>query len=189
MYERLTKHPTDGVLKKAILAGVLLLVVSIPGVIWSLEFSNYPGGLDETQLGFDGEYIRECFSQMSQMEMSSFIMGNLFDYVFMVSYGLLLASTSLILSRRLGHRVLRKIGITVSILGVLAAFSDAAENLFIISMAVNPQYFPGWLALPHSLFAHIKFNLMYLTGGWILLALLFNSVDFILQKTSWLSTR
>ena len=172
----LTENPSERTLKRSLIAGFLLLVVSAPAIIWLLESSNYPGGLDETQLGFDGEYIRACFSTMSEEELTTFILGNLADYVFMVSYGVVLSCASLLLSRKLNDSRLRKIGLTISLLGVLAALSDAAENVFIISMAVNPQYFPGWLAIPHSLFAHLKFNCMYITSGWILLATLIHGV-------------
>ena len=172
----LTENPSERTLKRSLIAGFLLLVVSAPAIIWLLESSNYPGGLDETQLGFDGEYIRACFSTMSEEELTTFILGNLADYVFMVSYGVVLSCASLLLSRKLNDSRLKKIGLTISLLGVLAALSDAAENVFIISMAVNPQYFPGWLAIPHSLFAHLKFNCMYITSGWILLAVLIHGV-------------
>jgi hypothetical protein len=172
----LTENPSERTLKRSLIAGFLLLVVSTPAIIWLLESSNYPGGLDETQLGFDGEYIRACFSTMSEEELTTFILGNLADYVFMVSYGVVLSCASLLLSRKLNDSRLRKIGLTISLLGVFAALSDAAENVFIISMAVNPQYFPGWLAIPHSLFAHLKFNCMYITSGWILLSTLIHGV-------------
>ena len=172
----LTENPSERTLKRSLIAGFLLLVVSAPAIIWLLESSNYPGGLDETQLGFDGEYIRACFSTMSEEELTTFILGNLADYIFMVSYGVVLSCASLLLSRKLNDSRLIKIGLTISLLGVLAALSDAAENVFIISMAVNPQYFPGWLAIPHSLFAHLKFNCMYITSGWILLAVLIHGV-------------
>jgi len=65
----------------------------------------------------------------------------------------------------------QKTGFIVSILGVIAAVSDGIENVFIILMASDPLGFPGWLAIPHSLFAHIKFKLMYLSFLWIALAL------------------
>ena len=184
MLNRLFLRPSNGTLKKAIIIGVLLLTVSAPTVIWTLEASNYPGSLDKTQLGFDSEYIRECFSTMNEREMSSFILGNLFDYVFMASYAALLSSSSLLLSRRLTHPLLNKIGYAISLMGVLAALSDAAENVFIISMAVNPKYFPSWLALPHSLFAHTKFTLMYITAGWILIVALIQCINLVHRMVS-----
>jgi hypothetical protein len=184
MLNLLSERPTEKRLKRYLLCGLILLTISTPAVIWTLEASNYPGGLEETQLGFDGEYIRDCLNTMTEGEITFFILGNLFDYIFMVSYGLLLSSASLFLSRRLPHQKLRKVGNVVSIIGVIAALSDAAENIFIISMAANPQHFPGWLVIPHSLFAHLKFNLMYISAGWIALAVLLLSINWILGKTA-----
>lgn len=184
MLNILSERPTEKRLKIYLLCGLILLAISTPAVIWTLKASNYPGGLEETQLGFDGEYIRDCLNTMTERENTFFILGNLFDYIFMVSYGLLLSSASLLLTRRLPHQKLRKVGYVVSIIGVIAALSDAVENIFIISMAANPQHFPSWLAIPHSLFAHLKFNLMYISAGWIALAVLLLSINWILGKTA-----
>ncbi len=185
VYDHLTETPSDRRLRTLLIASIGLLVVSAPTVIYLLELSNYPGDLEETQLGFDGEYIRLCFSNMSGTDISFFIMGNLVDYLFMVSYGTLLFSSSLILSRRLrkGSRG-RKIGYTVSILGLLAGCCDGLENIFLLSMASNPIDFPSWLALPHSLFANIKFDLMYITSAWILFAFAYVVVRWILKPRS-----
>lgn len=172
VYDRLADTPSDRRLRTLLVTSIGLLIVSVPTVFYLLGLSNYPGELEATQLGFDGEYIRSCFSSMSGADMSFFIMGNLADYIFMASYGALLFSSSLILTRKIRKDSLwRKIGYTVSILGLLAACCDGLENIFILSMASNPTGFPGWLAIPHSLFATIKFDLMYIAMGWIPLAL------------------
>jgi len=168
-----------------LVASIGFLVVSAPTVIYLLELSNYPGELEATQLGFNGEYIRSCFSIMSGADVSFFIMGNLVDYLFMVSYGALLFSSSLIISRRLRQGSLgRKVGYTASILGLLAACCDGLENVFLLSMASNPIDFPSWLAIPHSLFASMKFDLMYVASAWILLALAYVVVRWILKPRS-----
>ena len=168
-----------------LVASIGFLVVSAPTVIYLLELSNYPGELEATQLGFNGEYIRSCFSNMSGADVSFFIMGNLVDYLFMVSYGTLLFSSSLILSRRLRQGSLgRKVGYAASILGLLAACCDGLENVFLLSMASNPIDFPSWLAIPHSLFASMKFDLMYVASAWILLALAYVVVRWILKPRS-----
>jgi hypothetical protein len=185
VYDRLTDTPSDRRLWALLVASIGLLVVSVPAVLYLLELSNYPGELEATQLGFDGEYIRSCFSDMSGADVSFFIMGNLVDYLFMVSYGVLLFSSSLILSRRLRQGSLgRKAGYTASILGLLAACCDGLENVFLLSMASNPIDFPGWLAIPHSLFASIKFDLMYVASAWILVALAYVVVRWILKPRS-----
>jgi hypothetical protein len=184
-YDHLTDTLSNRRLWTLLVTSISLLVVSAPTVIYLLELSNYPGDLEATQLGFDGEYIRLCFSEMSGADVSFFIMGNLVDYLFMASYGALLFSSSLILSRRLTQGSLgRKVGCTASILGLIAACCDGLENVFLLSMASNPTGFPGWLAIPHSLFASIKFDLMYVASAWILLALAYVVVRWILKPRS-----
>lgn len=185
VYDQLSDTPSDRKLRTILVASIGLLVVSVPAVIYLLELSNYPGELEATQLGFDGEYIRQCFRDMSGADVSFFIMGNLVDYLFMVSYGTLLFSSSLILSRRLRQGSLgRRVGYTASILGLLAACCDGLENVFLLSMASNPIDFPSWLAIPHSLFASIKFDLMYIASAWILIALAYVVVRWILKPRS-----
>ena len=182
LYDHLTNTPSDWRLRTLLVTSIGLLIVSTPTVIYLLELSNYPGDLEATQLEFNSEYIRSCFSDMSKADLSFFIMGNLADYLFMVSYGTLLFSLSLILSRRLRDGSLeKKVGYITSILGILAACCDGLENLFLLSMASNPIDFPSWLAIPHSLFANIKFDLMYITSGWILLALAYIAVRWALK--------
>ena len=178
----LIEKPIGKTLKRTLLFGIILLVVTAPVIIQMLESTNFPGTLDETQLGFNGEYIRECFSTMTEKDISNFILANIVDYFFMISYAAMLTSMSLLLTRRLNDPRLRKIGLIISLLGTVAALSDAAENIFIISMATNPLHFPAWLAIPHSLFAHIKFNLMYITAGWIGIATLLLLSKWIQQK-------
>lgn len=182
VYDHLSDTPSDRRLRTLLVTSIGLLVVSVPTVIYLLELSNYPGDLEATQLGFDGEYIRLCFSDMSGADFSFFIVGNLVDYLFMVSYGALLFSSSLILSRRLRQGSLgRKVGYAASILGLLAACCDGLENVFLLSMASNPTDFPGWLAIPHSLFATTKFDLMYIASAWILISLAYVVVRWILK--------
>ena len=179
----LNERPAERTLRRTLLLGILLLVIAAPATIWVLELSNFPGTLDETQLGFDGEYIRACFSTMTGRDLSYFVLANLVDYLFMVSYAAVLTSAALLLTRRLRHPRLRGMGLAVSLAGALAALSDAAENVFIISMAADPLNFPGWLAIPHSLFAHLKFNLMYVAAGWIGLTALLGLVTWIRGRT------
>jgi hypothetical protein len=157
-----------------LVGSIALIILSAIMVINLLSASNYPGELEHTQLGFDAEYIRDCLTSMGGEEISLFIRGNIVDYIFMVSYGGLFFSSSLLLSRRLNHgSLIQKSGIIVSLLGLLAAISDGFENIFILKMAINPWGFPGWYAFPHSLFAHIKYKLMYVSGMWIALVFLY----------------
>jgi hypothetical protein len=172
LYDSLQRRPSTRALKKLIVICIILLAISSSAVIYVLGLSNFPGTLEKTQLGFDGQYIQSCFSAMNEDDLSLFIVGNLVDYVFMVSYGGLLFGSALILSRQLrSGSTGEKLGHIVSVLGLIAACSDGLENVFLLSMAINPSNFPTWLGVPHSLFAYLKFSLMYISAGWVILTL------------------
>ncbi|MCW4014068.1 MAG: hypothetical protein NWF07_13935 [Candidatus Bathyarchaeota archaeon] len=172
--ERLDTRPSPRKLKAILVSSIILLVVLAPAVIYILELSGFPGELETTQLGFDAEYIRDCFASMTEQGLSLFILGNLVDYLFIASYGGMFFSGALLIARKHEKNSFnRVIGYGISILGLSAAFSDGLENIFLLSMVSNPIGFASWLAFPHSLFAHIKFKLMYLTAGWIALTLLY----------------
>jgi len=109
---------------------------------------------------------------MNEDDVSLFILGNLVDYVFIVSYGGLLFGSAMILSRQLkSGSAGKKLGYIVSVLGVIAACSDGLENVFLLSMVLNPLNFPTWLGVPHSLFAYLKSSLMYISVRWVMLTL------------------
>ena len=181
---RLAQKPSDRKLKIILIASTILLFITATSVIRLLESSGFAGELERTQLGFDSEYIRECFSTMTDQGLSRFILGNLVDYLFMASYGGFLFSTTLLVTRKLNeNNITRDIGYFMALLGLSAAVSDGLENVFLLSMASNPVGFPDWLAFYHSLFAHIKFKLMYLTAGWISLISLYLVSAWIIRST------
>ena len=65
-----------------------------------------------------------------------------------------------------------KIGYSISIFGITAAFCDGIENIFLLMMASNHIDFPNWWAIGYSCFALAKFIQMYAAmGGIILMAL------------------
>ena len=182
--KNLSEKPSNKKLKFVLISGIVLLFISAPTVIYLLESSGFQGELEKTQLGFDAEYIRNCFYTMTEQGLAYFVLGNLADYIFMVSYGSMIFSGALLITRRLEKNSFnRKIGIVISLLGLSAAFSDGIENLFLLSMTLNPKGFPSWLAIPHSLFAHIKFKLIYLTVGWIFLATLYLISSRVLRSS------
>ena len=181
--ESLGEKPSNRKLKIILIASTILLFATATSVIRILESSGFTGELERTQLGFDSEYIRDCFSTMTDQGLSRFILGNLVDYLFMASYGGFLFSLTLLVTRRLNETSIgRDIGYIISLLGLFAAVSDGLENIFILSMASNPTSFPSWLAFYHSLFAHIKFKLMYLSASWITLAMLYLASTWVLRS-------
>jgi len=169
----LSERPTEKTTKYLLFFSFPLVIITASAVMYLLKLSKFPGTLNETQLGFNGEYIKSCFSRMSDEDMSIFIIANIFDYGFMIAYGTFFFSLALTLTRKLKEgSIWKKIGYSVSIFGITAAFCDGIENIFILMMASNPVNFPNWWAIGHSCFALAKFIQMYIAiGGIILMAL------------------
>ena len=173
MLDFLSERPTEKITKYLLFFSFPLVIITASAVMYLLKLSNFPGTLNETQLGFNGEYIKSCFSRMSDEDMSIFIIANILDYAFMIAYGIFFFSLALILTRKLKEgSIWKKIGYSISIFGITAACCDGIENIFLLMMASNPINFPNWWAIAHSSFALAKFIQMYAAmGGIILMAL------------------
>ncbi|MFQ6088416.1 MAG: hypothetical protein ACE5K0_05905 [Candidatus Methanofastidiosia archaeon] len=169
----LSKKPAEKTTKYLLFLSFPLVIITASTVMYLLKLSNFTGTLNETQLGFSGEYIKSCFSRMSDEDMSIFIIANILDYAFMIAYGTFFFSLALTLTRKLKEgSIWKKIGYSISIFGITAAFCDGIENIFLLIMASNPVNFPNWWAIAHSSFALAKFIQMYAAmGGIILMAL------------------
>ena len=173
MLDFLSERPTEKTTKYLLFFSFPLVIITASAVMYLLKLSNFPGTLNETQLGFNGEYIKSCFSRMSDEDMSIFIIANILDYAFMIAYGTFFFSLALTLTRKLKEgSIWKKIGYSVSIFGITAACCDGIENIFLLMMASNPRNFPNWWTIGHSCFALAKFIQMYAAiGGIILIAL------------------
>ena len=95
----LSERPTEKTTKYLLFFSFPLVIITASAVMYLLKLSNFPGTLNETQLGFNGEYIKSCFSRMSDEDMSIFIIANVFD--FMIAYGTFFFSLALTLTRKL----------------------------------------------------------------------------------------
>ena len=93
--EDLCEKPSNRKLEIVLLSSVILLIISMPTVLYLLDLSGFPGELEKTQLGFDAEYIKSCFSSMTEQGFTYFVLGNIADYLFMVSYGSMIFSGAL----------------------------------------------------------------------------------------------
>lgn len=56
----LSKRPTEKTTKYLLFFSFPLLIITASAVMYLLKLSNFPGTLNETQLGFNGEYIKSC---------------------------------------------------------------------------------------------------------------------------------
>ncbi|MFX1516933.1 MAG: hypothetical protein ACFFC6_11520 [Promethearchaeota archaeon] len=170
-------------MKRLIYISLPALVITATVVIFLLELSGYPGTMDDTQLGFNAEIIKAHFTMMTSEDMIFFILGNFVDYTFMIAYGCFFYSSARYLSWNYQQGSLPlKIGKIMAMIGVLCAVCDAIENIFLLSMTINPVGFPNWLAIAHSTFALVKFIFMYLTVGWLILSFILNRIPSISKR-------
>ena len=161
-----------------------LMMVAATLVIVMLQMSGFAGTMEDTQLGFNAEIMRYYFSLMSSEDLGLFIGANLGDYLFMLFYGIFFYSAGRLISWNYFRGVSNKIGLILAWVGVVAAILDGIENVFLLSMTVDPVGFASWLALAHSSFAFAKFLFMYAAMGWTI-------VGFVLNRTplaSWLTS-
>ena len=152
------------------------MIVAATIVITLLQMSGYQGTMEDTQLGFNAEVIRNYFSLMTSTDMGLFITANLADYLFMLFYGLFFFSAARLISWNYKSGFPKRIGLSLAWVGVIAAVLDGIENVFLLSMAVNPVAFAGWLAIAHSSFALAKFLFMYVAMAWMV-------VGFVVNRT------
>jgi hypothetical protein len=170
-------------MKRLIQISLPVMLIAATLVILLLELSGYPGTMNDTQLGFSAEIIKAHLAMMKSEDISLFILGNLVDYAFMIAYGCFFYSSARYLSWDYQHGSLSlKVGKMFAWIGVLSAICDAVENVFLLSMTLNPMGFPSWLAIAHSTFALLKFIIMYLTIGWLILSFVLNKITSISRR-------
>jgi hypothetical protein len=141
-----------------------------------LQMSGYAGTMEDTQLGFNADIIKNYFSLMDSADLKLFITANLADYLFMLFYGLFFFSADRLISWNYKGGLPKRIGLSLAWVGVIAAILDGIENVFLLSMTADPVGFAGWLAIAHSSFALAKFLFMYVAMAWTM-------VGFVVNRT------
>ena len=163
-------------MRRVALSSFSLLMIAATLVITLLQMSGYAGTMEDTQLGFNAEIIKNYFSLMDPASMGLFVTANLVDYLFMLSYGIFFYSVARLISWDYNGGIPKRAGNLLAYMGVIAAALDGIENVFLLSMTADPVGFAAWLALGHSSFAFAKFLFMYTAMGWTM-------VGFILNRT------
>ena len=166
----------NGKLRRIAFVSFIFMMVAATIVITLLQMSGYAGTMEDTQLGFNAEVIRNYFSLMSGADLNLFITANLADYLFMLCYGLFFFSAARLISWNYKKGLPRSIGLSLAWVGVIAAVLDGIENVFLLSMTADPVGFATWLAIAHSSFALAKFLFMYVAMAWTM-------VGFVVNRT------
>ncbi|MFX1389996.1 MAG: hypothetical protein ACFE9Z_08045 [Promethearchaeota archaeon] len=161
----LYEKPTSRNLKILIVIGVILCVVAIPVMQYFTTLSGFPAQIFLSQLSFNGDVMKSYYA-ITDIEL--YRLASLLDYIFMVGYGTILFSFSILIARSFGKTSkLGQISIIIAICGILAACCDGIENIFILAMLSDPVGFPNYWALSHSIFALIKWILLFNVIIWI----------------------
>lgn len=163
-------------LRRIALVSFPLMMVVATVMITMLQMSGYAGTMEDTQLGFNAEIIKNYFSLMSAAELTLFIAANLADYLFILFYSLFFFSAARLISWNYKSGFPKRIGLSLAWVGVIAAVLDGIENVFLLSMTADPVGFAGWLAIAHSSFALAKFLFMYGAMAWTM-------VGFVVNRT------
>lgn len=171
-------------LRRIVLVSFPLMMAAATLTIVLIQMSGYAGTMEDTQLGFNAETIRNYFALMSSEDFGLFTAANLADYLFILLYGIFFYSAARLISWNYVRGPSNKIGLVLAWVGVIAAVLDGIENVFLLSMTADPVGFASWLALAHSSFAYAKFLFLYTAMGWTM-------VGFVLNRTplaSWLKS-
>lgn len=128
-----------------------------------------------SQLSFNDVYLRWQYSHiLAAGGLESYRLAQSFDYLYMVSYGLLSFSLALIIGRKFEEEsAWRRMSCTFAVLGPVAAGCDAVENAFILLTLTDPEFFPAWWAIAHSTFASVKWVILSVAMGWAAIAVLY----------------
>ena len=102
------------------------------------------------------------------------------DFLFLIAYGTLLASICLILSRSTNNVNAKNIGMWFVFISYSASIFDLMENVFLIIILSNPSNYPRFAPFIASVFASIKFFLIFIVLLYIIVVgLLYIKNQFI----------
>ncbi|MFW9829907.1 MAG: hypothetical protein ACFFEY_20225 [Candidatus Thorarchaeota archaeon] len=165
--DKLFEKPTSRNLKILIIISLILCFTVIPVMQYFTTLSEYPAQIFSSQLSFNGDIMKSYYAITN---IWLYRVAVSLDYIFMVGYGTILFSLSTLIARKFGKSSkVGKISVILAICGVIAACCDGIENIFILAMLSDPIAFPNYWAASHSIFALIKWILLFTGITWILI--------------------
>ncbi|MEX2718995.1 MAG: hypothetical protein Q6370_022090 [Candidatus Sigynarchaeota archaeon] len=174
MCKTLGTKPSPRATRLILLASLVLMLVAYAVMGYYFVASGDATPMLTSQLSFSEMYLKWQYSLMSAAGLENYRIAQCFDYLYMVSYGMFAFALALIIGRKFGQDTTwRKSGCLFAVLGPVAACCDAVENAFILLTLSDPTGFPAWWAIAHSTFAAVKWILLLVAIGWVLLATLY----------------
>ncbi len=171
----LGSKPSQRTTKLLLLASIALMLVAYAFMGYYFAGSGDTAPMLTSQLSFNDMYLKLQYAVIiAAGGLENYRIAQSFDYLFMLSYGLLAFSLALIIGRKFGEgSAWRKMGCLFAVLGPAAAGCDAVENLFILLTLTDPAGFPAWWAIAHSAFAAIKWVILVVAIGWAAIATMY----------------
>jgi len=172
--QKLNDKPSPKKAKFLIILGFFMCFIAIPIMQYFSGVSGYPANILASQLSFNGELLKSYYSLTN---IFLYRISTSLDYIFMAGYGIILFSSSVLIARKYTYSSrVQKIGFLVALFGIIAAICDGIENIFILLMLTDPSTFPNVWAITHSVFALIKWILLFIVITWIITAGVINLI-------------
>ena len=168
--DKLGEWPSDKIVRILLVLSLVIFFIVYPLMSLCFTLSGVPSGeVAASELYFSGALLKQLYALISNLDF--YRLGQIFDYGFMVSYGLLIFSLALIIGRAFeDDSIFRKSGYVIAITGIIAPCCDVGENALILITLVDPVNFPDILAVIHSWFALFKWLLILIAILWAIVA-------------------
>ncbi|NMC03714.1 MAG: hypothetical protein GYA24_00815 [Candidatus Lokiarchaeota archaeon] len=170
----LDTKPSPKATKILLLASIAIMLVAYSFMGYFFAASGDMVPIFTSQLSFSDSFLKWQYSLMTPAGLESYRLAQSFDYLYMLSYGLLGFSLALIIGRKFDAGTSwHATGCFLAVAVPVAAGFDAMENLFILLSLADPAWFPAWWAIAHSTFAVLKWIVLFLAVGWAAIATLY----------------
>jgi hypothetical protein len=168
-------------------AGTIIMFQWIKGKLdASYAASQHPVDYFTGQTTFNADTIKSYYAEMQAIgTLDIYWTTQVIDFGFLLSMaciGLFVYTLIARLSRC--ERFGRRVGLIAGLSITLGALCDAIENSWSFIMLANPTGFADWLALPYSGFASVKFALITLGMGLVLISILCSIIGRIAKRPS-----
>ncbi len=173
MLEKLRDGLSDKTLKIVTLAAFIgFIVLTIIFQIDSAKITAASGyGILDFEFAFNQTTATTILTAWGATWIPSILLGTYIDFLYIVSYSLLIMGAAIILVRKLEDS-LQTIGMIIAISGFIAGIFDMIENINLITMLNNPGSFPSFAPMLASICATIKFGLIFAALGFALIAVI-----------------
>ncbi len=162
----------------------VLLIIIFTIMIHFFKISGDVIPIVQSQLSFSGQFLKDQYSIIINSDgLSYYRTAQILDYGFMISYGgIFFCLVCLVGINADPDSFWNKTTKIFAPIAIGTTIFDALENLFILITLTDPTNFPNVLAIIHSIFALIKYILIYIVVAWVFLGIISNMINKIKKK-------